>query len=161
MIHRASPTAAAQTTSGRRDHLIRERFRHVTQRAGLRPAPPGKLFSEGWNRKMKWALDMGLPAAESLTDRSIPTFSRARSRISPGSTLRVETESMTDVGAVAPLLGGQGMRCDPRPAPLVSQRRRLVFVYHDGQSVERLDFAAARRLIDDTAATQFELAPNA
>ena len=36
----------------------------------------GKLSSEGWNREAKWALDMGLPGAESLTDRTIPTFAR-------------------------------------------------------------------------------------
>ena len=71
----------------------------VTRHAGLRPAPDrarhhhpdynkletqgwkamdaeGRLSSEGWNREMKWALDMGLPGAESLEDRSIPTFSR-------------------------------------------------------------------------------------
>jgi hypothetical protein len=75
--------------------------------------------------------------------------------------LRVETESMTDVGAVAPLLGGQGVRYDPLPARLVSQRRRLAFVYHDGRRVERLDFAQARRLADESAASQFDLAPEA
>jgi agmatinase len=36
----------------------------------------GKLSREGWNREAKWALDMGLPGAESLTDRTIPTFAR-------------------------------------------------------------------------------------
>jgi hypothetical protein len=36
----------------------------------------GKLSSEGWKRELKWALDMGLPGADSLTDRSITTFSR-------------------------------------------------------------------------------------
>ena len=71
----------------------------VTRHAGLRPASDrarhhhpdynkletqgwkamdaeGRLSSAGWNREMKWALDMGLPGAESLEDRSIPTFSR-------------------------------------------------------------------------------------
>ena len=71
--------------------------------------------------------------------------------------LRVETESMTDVGAIAPLLGGEGVRYDPLPARLVSQRRRLAFVYHDGRTVERLDFAEARRLTDETAASRFAL----
>lgn len=75
--------------------------------------------------------------------------------------LRVETESMTDVGAVAPLLGGEGVRYDPLPARLVSQRRRLAFVYHDGRSVERLDFAEARRLTDETAASCFALEADA
>ena len=31
---------------------------------------------EGWRKEQQWALDMGLPGAESLTDRSIPTFAR-------------------------------------------------------------------------------------
>jgi hypothetical protein len=75
--------------------------------------------------------------------------------------LRVETESLTDVGAVAPLLGGEGVRYDPLPARLVSQRRRLAFVYHDGRSLQRLDFARARRLTDESAAARFDLAPEA
>jgi agmatinase len=73
--------------------------RRVTRHAGLRPLrervrrhhpdfnkletqgwkavdAEGKLSGEGWKREMRWALDMGLPGAESLTDRSIPTFSR-------------------------------------------------------------------------------------
>ncbi len=36
----------------------------------------GRLPEEGWRREQKWALDMGLPGAESLTDKSIPTFAR-------------------------------------------------------------------------------------
>src|SRR5271169_372367 len=36
----------------------------------------GRLSGDGWRREQKWALDMGLPGAESLTDRTIPTFSR-------------------------------------------------------------------------------------
>ncbi|WP_026362954.1 hypothetical protein [Methylopila sp. M107] len=70
--------------------------------------------------------------------------------------LRVETEDMVDVGAVAPLLGGQGVRYDPLPAKMTSRRRRLAFLYHDGKSVQRLDFAAARALIDRTQASHFE-----
>ena len=69
--------------------------------------------------------------------------------------LRVETESLTDLGAVSPLLNGEGMRYDPLPARMVSQRRRLAFVYHDGRGVVRLDFAEARRLRDESAAARF------
>jgi agmatinase len=36
----------------------------------------GKLPSAGWRREQQWALDMGLPGAPSLTDRTIPTFAR-------------------------------------------------------------------------------------
>src|SRR5258707_15187890 len=36
----------------------------------------GRLPDSGWRREQQWALDMGLPGAESLTDKSIPTFAR-------------------------------------------------------------------------------------
>ena len=36
----------------------------------------GKLPSTGWRKERQWALDMGLPGADSLTDRDIPTFAR-------------------------------------------------------------------------------------
>jgi hypothetical protein len=74
--------------------------------------------------------------------------------------LRVETQSLTDVGAVAPLLGGEGVRYDPLPAKLVAQRQRLSFVYHDGRSTTRLDFPEARKLADESAAAQFALQAN-
>lgn len=62
------------------------------------------------------------------------------------SLLRVEIEDVTDIGGVTPLLGGAGLRYDPLPERLVSRRRRLHFVYHDGEALRRLDFAAARAL---------------
>jgi agmatinase len=36
----------------------------------------GKLPGDGWRKEQQWALDMGLPGAESLTDPTIPTFAR-------------------------------------------------------------------------------------
>lgn len=69
--------------------------------------------------------------------------------------LRVEIEGLTDIGAVSPLLGGAGMRYDPLPARMVSQRRRLAFVYHDGSKIERLHFSQARALRDESAQSQF------
>ena len=60
--------------------------------------------------------------------------------------LRCEIEDRTDVGAVSPLMGGQGMRYDPLPKAFVSRRRSLAFAYHDGGAVRRLGFAAARAL---------------
>src|SRR5258705_2283064 len=36
----------------------------------------GRLSEAGWRREQQWALDMGLPGAESLTDKTIPTFAR-------------------------------------------------------------------------------------
>jgi hypothetical protein len=60
--------------------------------------------------------------------------------------LRVQRDETTDVGAVAPYLGGSGYRYDPLPAKLVSKRRRLHFIYHDGEALHELTFAAARAL---------------
>jgi agmatinase len=34
------------------------------------------LSSDGWRKEQQWALDMGLPGADSITDKSIPTFAR-------------------------------------------------------------------------------------
>ncbi len=36
----------------------------------------GKLSEQGWRKEQQWALNMGLPGADSLTDKSIPTFAR-------------------------------------------------------------------------------------
>src|SRR5262249_60424866 len=36
----------------------------------------GELSEAGWRKEQQWALDMGLPGAESLTDKTIPTFAR-------------------------------------------------------------------------------------
>ena len=70
-----------------------------SRHAGLRPAPQftrhhhpdfdrmatqgwkaleaeGKLPATAWRKERQWALDMGLPGAESITDRNIPTFAR-------------------------------------------------------------------------------------
>jgi len=62
--------------------------------------------------------------------------------------LRVELENLIDVGSVVPLLGGQGVHYAPLPGRLVSRRRQLRFVYHDGAQLVRLDFAATRALVD-------------
>jgi hypothetical protein len=72
--------------------------------------------------------------------------------------LRCEIEDVTDVGSVAPLLGGAGLRYDPLPEKFVSRRRRLAFAYHDGRAVVRLDFAAARGLADRSAASRIDFA---
>jgi agmatinase len=36
----------------------------------------GRLPGKGWAREVAWALEMGLPGADSLTDKTIPTFAR-------------------------------------------------------------------------------------
>lgn len=62
------------------------------------------------------------------------------------SLLRVEIEALTDVGSVTPHLGGKSFRYDPLPSGLVSHRRRLQFVYFDGQNLRPLSFAEVRGL---------------
>ncbi len=36
----------------------------------------GRLPGEGWRKEQRWAIEMGLPGAESLEDKTIPTFAR-------------------------------------------------------------------------------------
>lgn len=60
--------------------------------------------------------------------------------------LRVETDLVTDVGALMPHLGGASFRYDPLPAAMVAHRRRLRFVYFDGQAARALSLADVRAL---------------
>jgi hypothetical protein len=55
--------------------------------------------------------------------------------------LRVETEAMTDVGAIMPHLGGGTFRYDPLPAGMVARRQALRFVYFDGYKLRSLRLA--------------------
>lgn len=59
--------------------------------------------------------------------------------------LRVEIDALTDVGSLTPHLGGETFRYDPLPGELISQRRRLRFVYFDGKGWRALTFADARK----------------
>lgn len=95
--------------------------------------------------------------AENFPKASDPTSFLRLARIpfvgvSPeGSTLRllrVEYEEATDVGSVTPHLGGETLRCDPLPAQMVSTRKRLRFVYLDGDNIRRLTLAETRSLAD-------------
>jgi hypothetical protein len=52
--------------------------------------------------------------------------------------LRVEVDSIADVGAITPHLGGDTFRYDPLPARMVSRRGRLRFVYFDGTCLRPL-----------------------
>jgi hypothetical protein len=61
--------------------------------------------------------------------------------------LRVEVDSVTDVGSVTPHLGGQSFRYDPLPAALVGRRRRLRFIYRGDSGIRALEFAQVRTLI--------------
>jgi hypothetical protein len=60
--------------------------------------------------------------------------------------LRVEIDALTDVGSLTPHLGGETFRYDALPAELISQRRRLRFVYFDGKGLRPLTFAEARNI---------------
>jgi hypothetical protein len=60
--------------------------------------------------------------------------------------LRVEIDALTDVGSLTPHLGGESFRYDVLPATLISQRRRLRFVYFDGHGLRALSFTDARDL---------------
>ena len=58
--------------------------------------------------------------------------------------LRVEIEALADVGNLTPHLGGGSFRYDPLPSSLVSQRRRLRFIYFDGGGLRPLTFTEVR-----------------
>jgi hypothetical protein len=60
--------------------------------------------------------------------------------------LRVETNVVADVGSLTPHLGGGSFRYDPLPAPMVSRRRRLRFVYFGGTQLRSLKFNEVREL---------------
>ena len=62
--------------------------------------------------------------------------------------LRVEVDSVADVGSITPHLGGASFRYDPLPARMVSRRKRLRLVYFDGQQPRMLDLAQALSLAD-------------
>jgi hypothetical protein len=59
--------------------------------------------------------------------------------------LRVEIHALTDVGGVTPHLGGGSFRYDPLPSGLVSRRKRLSFVYFDGEQIQRRSFSEIAR----------------
>jgi hypothetical protein len=65
--------------------------------------------------------------------------------------LRVEIDSIADVGAITPHLGGNTFRYDPLPASMVSRRRRLRFIYFDGTSSRPLSLAEILALSREAA----------
>lgn len=60
--------------------------------------------------------------------------------------LRVEIDALTDVGSLTPHLGGGAFRYDPLPSNFVSRRRRLRFVYFDGEALRGLSYAELREM---------------
>ncbi len=69
---RAAPGAASRS---RRHHPDFDDARR--RRAGRRSRPRASCSADGWRQEQQWALDMGLPGAESLTDKLDPDL-RAR-----------------------------------------------------------------------------------
>jgi len=63
--------------------------------------------------------------------------------------LRVEIDSIADVGAITPHLGGDTFRYDPLPATMVSRRRRLRFIYFDGARLRPLSLGEVIALAPD------------
>ena len=63
--------------------------------------------------------------------------------------LRVEIDSIADVGAITPHLGGDTFRYDPLPASMISRRRRLRFIYFDGARLRPLSLAETTALTPD------------
>jgi len=63
--------------------------------------------------------------------------------------LRVEIDSIADVGAITPHLGGDTFRYDPLPASMISRRRRLRFIYFDGARLRPLGLAETIALTPD------------
>jgi len=61
--------------------------------------------------------------------------------------LRVEVDSVADVGSITPHLGGATFRYDPLPARMVSHRKRLRLVYFDGQGTRVLGLAETMSLV--------------
>ena len=62
--------------------------------------------------------------------------------------LRVEVDAVVDMGAVTPHLGGGSFRYDPLPARMVSRRKRLRFIYFDGEEPRPLELAEVRALTE-------------
>jgi hypothetical protein len=60
--------------------------------------------------------------------------------------LRVEVDALTDVGTITPHLGGASFRYDPLPGRIASRRRRLRFIYFDGETTRALGLGEVRAL---------------
>ncbi len=65
--------------------------------------------------------------------------------------LRVEIDAVADVGGITPHVGGLSFRYDPLPSRMVSRRKRLRFIYFDGQGPRPLKLAEVRQLSSSTS----------
>lgn len=76
--------------------------------------------------------------------------------------LRVEQQTLADVGSLSPGMGGAALRYGPLPAKMASQRSTLKFIYFDGQETRALDLESARAMTDrteDSTAQECRLGP--
>ena len=73
-VHRSRKAGLRQVISGARFH--HPDFDKLATQGWKALDAESKLSSSGWRKEQQWALDMGLPGADSLTDKSIPTFVR-------------------------------------------------------------------------------------
>ncbi len=71
--HRAMMPFQTPARERRRHHPSYEKLQSLGWKAA---EAEGELSAKGWLREVKWAKDMGLAGADSLEDRSIPTFAR-------------------------------------------------------------------------------------
>jgi hypothetical protein len=62
------------------------------------------------------------------------------------SLLRVEIDTVADIGSITPHLGGGSFRYDPLPARMVSRRKRLRLIYFGEAGLKAFDLAEAMRL---------------
>jgi agmatinase len=75
------PMARCSRKAGLRPELPGARFHHPdfdkrSTQGWKALEAEGRLSGESWRKEQQWALDMGLPGAESLVDKTIPTFAR-------------------------------------------------------------------------------------
>lgn len=62
--------------------------------------------------------------------------------------LRVECETVVDVGSVSPPLGSGSARYTPLPRRMAARRRRLRFIYFDGNNPRALSLDDTRALTE-------------
>ncbi len=99
-VHRTSTrTALRQPPNERRYH--HPSYAQLNSQGWKATEAEEKLSERGYRREMEWALEMGLPGAESLTSRDIPTFSRGEKPHFAGINTFLKAPFVEDVRDVA------------------------------------------------------------
>ena len=112
---------------GARRHHHPELREARTARAGRRSRPRASCPSDGWRKEQQWALDMGLPGSESLTDRTIPTFARGELPHFAGINTFLKApyvENVRDVGNMMPPCSASRSTAAPPTGPAPGSGRR-------------------------------------